>query len=157
MNITYEDSSLKDKEVISRYQDLWVKFAEDTMAHPDFPIPKSSKSDFFKRLKKMLKKSIKIRIFFIKDGDEDIGFAIADLQNKGHGWVRDMYLDKKYRSKGMADKNLQLTIDWLWKAGAIKIFLHAIPGRENFYKRNGFAIQFIGMTHKKSKKVWGGE
>lgn len=156
--ITYTESDLKDKNMLGEYLILWLKFADEIDSNPNFPMPKSTKSDFYVMVKRRIKKFKYARLFFVKDDDKYIGYILASvIKSDSSGWINDVYLDKEYRSKGIADKNIKLSIKWLWKVGGDAIYLNSMPNIESFYKRNGFSTVSMAMVHNKSKNIWGGD
>jgi RimJ/RimL family protein N-acetyltransferase len=93
--------------------------------------PKRSKSSIIKELNKFKKerlkgfgrgiKSKKQYWIIVKNENEIIGFASAEIKNKKEGVLSMLYIKKEFRKKGIGTKMTRERINWLKKKAVKKI------------------------------------
>lgn len=82
------------------------------------------------------------------DGEKVVGTAILALDGKKYR-LRQVAVAKKYQGKHVGEKLLQSCENYAKKVCMDEIYCNARQSVENFYKKNGFAVQgdvFIEKT-----------
>ena len=88
------------------------------------------------------------KIYLLKDDDIDYGYALVNILKKPN-YLRQLYIIKKFRNKGLGTKMLNELMEILnineidvevmvWNERAIK-----------FYENFGFKRRFLGLRYKK--------
>ena len=92
-------------------------------------------------------------IYVYKIGNEIIGIITLIIEKKlihngkkcGH--IEDLVVDKKWRSKGIANILLKYTIDKCRNSGCYKVILDCHPDLKLFYEKNNFTPVGITMRY----------
>ncbi len=134
---------------------LYKKFGKETKEISFF---KYKDQPYEKWLKKLNKGKTKILVAV--DNNKDIGFIIGQIDNRNYGfesgWIEALYLDKKYRNKGVADLMFKAIVKWIKDNNQQKVRLKTTGANkraQKFYKKMGFVPELITMRNKESKNV----
>ncbi|WP_415713662.1 GNAT family N-acetyltransferase [Maridesulfovibrio sp.] len=81
-------------------------------------------------------------VCFAKDRDRFIGFARAISDGEYQAAIYDLCILPEYQSHGLGKKIMTAMKERL---GPVSIILFAVPGKEGFYKKLGFAPMLTAM------------
>lgn len=73
-----------------------------------------------------------------KSSGELVGYLRILTDRAYMFYILDVMVDPKCRKQGIGSKLVELTVDSCKQKGFIKLFLTAIPGAENLYRKFGF-------------------
>lgn len=115
MKCILRKAGLKDLEEIDKI------YVEGSLDEGKLQFPNVSKKEMINQLKKYstsrkkgFKKEIKKDYWLVVEKDNSIiGFGQAKLNNKETGMIEKIYIDKKYRKKGIGEKIALKLIKWL--------------------------------------------
>ena len=87
------------------------------------------------------------RVFVARDGNEIEGFILViyyeHIRNKGVGIIEELYVDDKYRKKGIGKRLVSKAIGYLKKRHVLVVVVTTDPhmaSAKRFYKSIGFKI-----------------
>jgi len=94
-------------------------------------------------------------IFVAYDGSKQIGYTSGWIEKQPRGvvvvdkvgYLSDLYVDDKYRNKGLGKKLLQTAKSWFKKQGLkfMDIVCYATNPSQKLYRRVGFSDYWIGL------------
>lgn len=138
---------LKTKE---EAENLFEKF-KPTLKNDFSNFPKEAMEVFRKRYSKNRLLS-KFLAYIVSDQDHIIGFVIGDQPYAGVGYIDWIWVDPRYRKKGIGIKLLSFLEKEYKKLGSHKINLSTSHKNNlEFYKKCGFQIE--GLRKKDSFKL----
>lgn len=88
-----------------------------------------------------------LRWFFAADGPEVVasaggflldGYPSQMCTRRRIGYIAGVFVDRRYRRRGLARAVTQAALDWLWSTGCRAVRLHAAPGARPIYTAMGF-------------------
>ena len=102
--------------------------------------------DFYKRvtyemrMDDIRKNADAAHIIIAREGGRNAGYTMASMEGKV-GEIASIYVEPDFRGTGLADRLMEMTVEWLRAQGAKRLELAVTYGNErafNFYSRHGF-------------------
>ena len=128
--------------------EIWIEFIDyHREIDPFFSRRDDGASNFGNHLKDLIK-SDKVQVLVALDGDQVVGYSIAQTdeyppayQTKVYGFISDMAVKSDYRRKGIGRRLLSRIHKWFDSQGIGRIELHVVAGNRigyTFWKKHGF-------------------
>lgn len=122
-----------------------------------YPLSKNMKNLFLDYFQKNVYSSQSLLLVAV-DGEKIFGFALAKIlktpplwEKRSFGYVSDMYLEKKYRRRGVADEFLSCFYKWLQKKKIKDIELNVLAKNEigkKAWEKYGFREYTLRLRKK---------
>jgi diamine N-acetyltransferase len=81
-------------------------------------------------------------------GNQDVGYGISTIDNKGRGELDSLFVDPEFRNQGIGDALMKVTLAWFAERAIEDIAIEAIAcneGAVRFYARYGYQPRSIVM------------
>ena len=98
-----------------------------------------------------MKRKHKSIVYVASVGTNIIGFTSAYLNHHNEGFIEDLFVTEKYRSKKVGSTLFSNVLEWLKNNGAKSMDVHVSLGNEKvikFYENNGFKMTGYTMKMK---------
>jgi ribosomal protein S18 acetylase RimI-like enzyme len=100
-----------------------------------------------------LARSGKFRIDLAFDSDENryVGYCVSSVSVELHGEMESIFIEEKYRSKGIGTRLVSSAVSWMDSQGAVRKRVAVADGNEeawSFYERFGFFPRMTLLEQK---------
>ncbi len=83
---------------------------------------------------------------------QDLGYCISSVDDEGMGEIESLFVGEAARGRGVGDKLVRRSIEWMDKMGARSMVVFTVYGNEEvlpFYQRYGFQPKMVMLERKK--------
>lgn len=125
MKFEFRRANLKDLKTIDKI------YVEGVVDEVKIQFPERTRSSISNEMNKFRKerltgwgKDLKSgkQIWLVAEvNNKIIGFANAEFEDKKEGWLRMLYIDRKFRRRGVGNKLTEERLNWLKKNGVKKV------------------------------------
>jgi GNAT superfamily N-acetyltransferase len=106
-------------------------------------------------VKKSCKGHILIEVALDPDLRQDLGYCISAVDLEGNGEIESLFVSETARGRGVGDKLVRRSMEWMDKMKARSVVVFTVYGSEEvlpFYQRYGFQPKIVLLERTKDRQ-----
>jgi ribosomal protein S18 acetylase RimI-like enzyme len=144
-----------DGSLLDTVAPLWEKMRAHHLARATHFAAEIANATFPDRRQELLKKAgeagLHVDLARDKQADRHVGYCVTSVNREGIGEVESVYVEPKYRGRGIGETLMRRSIAWMDTRQARRKIVAVAAGNEEvvgFYERFGFFPRATLLMHK---------